>query len=80
MVYVAGFDIGGANTKVSLVKVENGILREIQTAKKYFPIWRAGKDKLVNILREITDEVMHGVKLEAVGVTITAELSDAYWC
>nr|MDO8043404.1 hydantoinase/oxoprolinase family protein [Candidatus Baldrarchaeota archaeon] len=80
MVYVAGFDIGGANTKVSLVKVENGILREIQTAKKYFPIWKAGKDKLVNILREITDEVMHGVKLEAVGVTITAELSDAYWC
>jgi len=80
MVYVAGFDIGGANTKASLVKIEEGILKEMRTVKKYFPIWKAGKDKLVDILQEVTREIMRGVKLEAVGVTITAELSDAYWC
>ncbi len=80
MVYVAGFDIGGANTKASLIRVEEGVLKEIRTVKKYLPLWKVGKDKLLDTLHEIGTEIMRGVKLEAVGVTITAELSDVYWC
>lgn len=74
---VLGLDIGGANTKAAYVRSEAGILKEIRTAQKYFPMWK-NPDGLSAVLTELTEKIRDGESLEAVGVTMTAELSDTY--
>ena len=73
---IAGFDIGGANTDVAVVDFdESGNITRVETDFIYLPMW-IKKDKLKEALKDlvgsITDEV------DAVGVSMTAELVDAY--
>jgi len=79
MLNVIGWDIGGANVKAAFIKVDRGIVKELKTAIEYFPIWRVGKEKLPEVLKQLTKRTANTTKLNAVGVTMTAELSDAYW-
>jgi hypothetical protein len=60
------FDIGGANTKKLVM--DGG---KIQSSIHYFPIWKK-KDELSNFLQELGEEA------DAVGITLTAELSDVF--
>ena len=76
MVNVLGFDIGGANTKAAFVNVKNGKLVKSEVAVEYFPVWKH-PEKLANVLLAIKEHLGTG-KLDGVGVTMTAELSDAY--
>ena len=76
MVDVLGYDIGGANTKAILVNVKNGVLLKTKIAIEYFPIWKQ-PEKLTAVLLALKEQLGVG-KLDGVGVTMTAELSDAY--
>ena len=76
MVNVLGYDIGGANTKAAFIKTQNGKLQDVKVAIEYFPVWR-DREKLTSILLKLKEQL--GAKgLDGLGVTMTAELSDAY--
>ncbi len=77
MVTVIGWDIGGANTKAALIRTENGCVEEFKTAIEYFPVWK-DSNKLVNVLLTLKERLGGTAKLDCMGLTITAELSDAY--
>jgi probable H4MPT-linked C1 transfer pathway protein len=76
LVAVLGFDIGGANTKAALLIVENGEVQFCRVAVEYFPVWK-DPNKLANVLTALKEKLCDD-KLDALGVTMTAELSDAY--
>ena len=73
---IAGFDIGGANTDVAVVDFdESGNIIDLKTDYVYLPMWMKKeelKDALKYLLGSFGDEV------DAVGVSMTAELVDAY--
>ena len=76
MVNVIGWDIGGANTKAAFVNTEAGAIKEVKVAVEYFPFWKEPQ-KLTDVLLRLKARLYMG-KLDGVGVTMTAELSDAY--
>jgi probable H4MPT-linked C1 transfer pathway protein len=76
LVFVLGFDIGGANTKAALINAEKGVVHSVDVSVRYFPIWKE-PEKLTNILTELKQKLSRD-KIDAVGVTMTAELADAY--
>ena len=53
-------------------------MQEPRTAIKYFPVWKSGKEQLAQVLEKLKKDVVGSAALDGVGVTITAELSDAY--
>jgi probable H4MPT-linked C1 transfer pathway protein len=76
LVEVLGFDIGGANTKATLLIVENGKVKRAKVEVEYFPIWK-DPNRLPKVLLGLKDRLRIN-KMDALGVTMTAELSDAY--
>ena len=76
MVDVLGYDVGGANTKAAFVRVKRGKLLNAEVASKYFPVWKHPA-KLSNVLLRLKEQLGAG-RFDGVGVTMTAELSDAY--
>jgi len=76
LVVVLGFDIGGANTKAALLAVEKGKVKFCRVAVEYFPVWK-DPNKLTKVLTALKEKLCTD-KLDALGVTMTAELSDAY--
>ncbi|MFP3984794.1 MAG: hydantoinase/oxoprolinase family protein [Candidatus Bathyarchaeia archaeon] len=79
MVNVVGLDVGGVSTKAAFIKTEDGSVKELKTAIKYFPIWKDGKEKLPKVVEKLIENLVRSVTLDGVGVTMTAELSDVYW-
>jgi hypothetical protein len=77
-VNIIGWDIGGVNTKAALIKTRKGKVRELKTAIEYFPVWKRGKEKLPAVLEKLRNQLAASTRLDGVGVTMTAELSDAY--
>jgi probable H4MPT-linked C1 transfer pathway protein len=77
LVNVIGWDIGGANTKIAFVSTKNGVIHELKTAIEYFPVWK-DPEKLSKVLLGLKKRLSGSVRLECVGVTMTAELADAY--
>jgi len=78
LVNVLGFDIGGANTKAALLKTQGEEVKHLKTRIQYFPVWKRGKEQLPEILKKLRSALAASELLDAVAVTITAELSDAY--
>jgi probable H4MPT-linked C1 transfer pathway protein len=76
LVSVLGFDIGGANTKAALINAEKGVVHSVEVSVRYFPIWKE-PEKLTSVLIELKQKLIKD-KIDAVGVTMTAELADAY--
>jgi (4-(4-[2-(gamma-L-glutamylamino)ethyl]phenoxymethyl)furan-2-yl)methanamine synthase len=76
LVNVLGFDIGGANTKAAFVCVKNGKQVHSEVAFEYFPVWKQ-QESLSNVLLMLKQR-LGASDLNGVGVTMTAELSDAY--
>ena len=62
-------DIGGANTKAAWLRCNRGL----RTVSRPFEIWR-DREALSVVLREVAAEVA----ADAVAITMTAELSDAF--
>ena len=76
IVKIAGFDIGGANTDLAVVKFDDkGEICSIKTDFLYFPMWLK-KDKLGKALLELVENEIEDI--DAVGICMTAELVDAY--
>ncbi len=78
MVNVLGLDIGGANTKAAFVKTKNGKVVETKTTSKYFPFWKRDKAPLPEMLSNIINGLCNSTTLDAISVTMTAELSDVF--
>ncbi|MEM4243881.1 MAG: hydantoinase/oxoprolinase family protein [Candidatus Bathyarchaeia archaeon] len=72
-----GLDIGGANTKAAFLRTKDGEVAELKTASEYFPVWK-DKNKLTSVLLALKKRLSGAAQLDGVGVTMTAELSDAY--
>jgi len=79
VVNVLGLDIGGANTKAAFLKTQDGTVKELRTSMEYFPIWKKGKEQLPKVLEKLKKRLVNSTALDGVGLTMTAELSDAYW-
>jgi probable H4MPT-linked C1 transfer pathway protein len=73
---VLGLDIGGANIKAAYAQTLKGVIKDVKVKSEYFPIWK-DPQKLIDVLCRLKLGAFGG-KLDAVGVTMTAELSDAY--
>jgi probable H4MPT-linked C1 transfer pathway protein len=72
---IAGFDIGGANTDVAIVDFDDsGNIIQIETDFVYLPMWTK-KDQLKESLRDLLGA---SKDVEAIGISMTAELVDAY--
>ena len=78
MVKVIGFDVGGVNTKAAYVETEGGKVIELRTASEYFPAWRRSLEQLPVMLGGLLERLKGSSGLDGVGLTMTAELSDAY--
>ena len=77
VVNVLGLDIGGANIKATFLQTQNATMQELRTLVEYFPVWKS-KKKLPRVLEKLAKSLTNSTALNGVGVTITAELSDAY--
>jgi probable H4MPT-linked C1 transfer pathway protein len=78
MVKTVGFDIGGVNTKAAYVETDGGSVVEFRTASEYFPVWIRSLDQLPGMMGDILEQLKGSSVLDGVGLTMTAELSDAY--
>lgn len=76
MAKALGLDIGGANSKAAYGVTQKGAIKEIKVAVEYFPVWKEPA-KLTEALLKLKASLSQD-KLDCVGVTMTAELSDAY--
>ncbi|NYB52237.1 MAG: H4MPT-linked C1 transfer pathway protein [Methanobacteriaceae archaeon] len=73
---IAGFDIGGANTDLAVVEFnEKREILDIRTDFSYLPMW-IKKDELPTTLIELLGQDLK--EIDAVGVSMTAELADSY--
>lgn len=75
---ILGLDIGGANVKAGLIEVSNRNISECRSQVKYFPLWKDGKEKLSTIIQELYMDIVNSDKIDALGITITAEVSDVF--
>jgi hypothetical protein len=73
---VLGYDIGGANTKAAFLQTQKGKLQDVRLAVEYFPVWKE-PEKLASVLLTLKER-LGARRLDGLGVTMTAELSDAY--
>jgi (4-(4-[2-(gamma-L-glutamylamino)ethyl]phenoxymethyl)furan-2-yl)methanamine synthase len=76
LVDVIGYDVGGANTKAAYIRVRGGKCFNTRVAVEYFPVWKH-PEELVDVLLKLKRQLCE-YKLDGIGVTTTAELSDAY--
>ncbi len=76
MVNVIGFDIGGANIKAAWISTRKSKVEDAKVAVEYFPIWK-NHDKLADTLLRIEESFCRD-RFDGIGLTMTAELSDAY--
>lgn len=80
---ILGLDIGGANTKVALLKFDKGIIIKASSSIEYFPFWEKTLKDIPEMLSRITNALLNqnNLKLEDINyfaITITCELSDAF--
>lgn len=74
---VAGFDIGGANTDLAVIDFEDGEIKNIEVDFAYLPMW-SNNDDLQKVLIDLIENVCPIDEIDAVGISMTAELVDAY--
>ena len=74
---IAGFDIGGANTDLAVIDFENGEIKNIEVDFAYLPMW-SNNDDLSRVLVELIEKICPVLQIDAVGISMTAELVDAY--
>ena len=72
---ILGFDIGGANTKAVMLSINQDQAQPVFKSQ-YYPFWKDNPERLANMLKKLgnpTDQT-----IQAIAVTITAELSDIF--
>ena len=74
---IAGFDIGGANTDLAVIDFEGEEIKNIEVDFAYLPMW-SNNDDLSRVLIELIEKICPVSQIDAVGISMTAELVDAY--
>ncbi|MGN0176293.1 MAG: hydantoinase/oxoprolinase family protein [Methanobrevibacter sp.] len=74
---VAGFDIGGANTDLAIIDFDGEEIVNIEVDFAYLPMW-SNNDDLSHVLIELIEKICPISEIDAVGISMTAELVDAY--
>ena len=74
---IAGFDIGGANTDLAVIDFDAGEIKNIEVDFAYLPMW-SNNDDLSDVLIELIEKICPVSEIDAVGISMTAELVDAY--
>ena len=74
---IAGFDSGGANTDLAIIDFEDGEIKNIEVDFEYLPMW-SNNDELSHVLIELIEKICPVSEIDAVGISMTAELVDAY--
>ena len=74
---IAGFDIGGANTDLAVIDFEGEAIRNMEVDFAYLPMW-SNNDDLSRVLIELIEKICPVCEIDAVGISMTAELVDAY--
>ena len=74
---IAGFDIGGANTDLAIIDFENNEIKNIEVDFAYLPMWSNNED-LSEVLIDLIENICPIKEIDAVGISMTAELVDAY--
>jgi probable H4MPT-linked C1 transfer pathway protein len=77
MISLVGWDIGGVNVKASCLVMEKGKFRQSRVASRPFEIWR-NKDHLPEVLRKVFNDCTLEFPIQAMSVTMSAELSDVF--
>lgn len=75
---IIGWDIGGVNIKAALVEIGNGKIKEFKSQSKFHPMWLKKPEYLPEIL-SVIQETLSPKMPDLMAITITAELSDAYF-
>jgi len=74
---IAGLDIGGANTDLAIVDFKDGNIEKIAINFEYLPMWSNNND-LIPTLKKLIEEITPIDSIDAVGISMTSELVDAY--
>ena len=74
---IAGFDIGGANTDLAIIDFDNDEIKNLDVDFAYLPMWSNNND-LSKVLVELIENICPVSEIDAVGISMTAELVDAY--
>ncbi|MDO5848294.1 MAG: hydantoinase/oxoprolinase family protein [Methanobrevibacter sp.] len=74
---IAGFDIGGANTDLAIIDFDGDEIKNIEVDFAYLPMW-SNNDDLQNVLVDLIEKICPIDEIDAVGISMTAELVDAY--
>ena len=74
---IAGFDIGGANTDLAIIDFEDGEIKKIIVDFEYLPMW-SQNDRLESVLIDLIERNLPVEQIDAVGISMTAELVDAF--
>lgn len=74
---IVGFDIGGANTDLAIVDFEDNKIKNIEVDFAYLPMWSNNND-LEEVLVSLIEKTCPLDSIDAVGISMTAELVDAY--
>jgi probable H4MPT-linked C1 transfer pathway protein len=78
-----GLDIGGANTKATLIEYSNSNKFHSYSYVEYFPFWEQSLKEIPKMLNRIINQLVirngYSMKIiDNIAITITAELSDAF--
>ncbi|MEJ2295003.1 MAG: hydantoinase/oxoprolinase family protein [Candidatus Lokiarchaeota archaeon] len=81
---ILGLDIGGANTKAALLEFTEGNITRSASVIEYFPFWEKTNKDIINMLNRLVKNVrsnwpLSKEEIEYIAVSITAELSDAFY-
>jgi probable H4MPT-linked C1 transfer pathway protein len=77
MISLVGWDIGGVNVKATCLVMEDEKFRQSRVVSRPFEIWR-NKSHLPEVLREVFNDCTREFPIQAMSVTMSAELSDVF--
>lgn len=78
MVNILGFDIGGVNIKVSFLRYCSQTDYQLHSLSKFYPMWLNDLHAFSSLLKELVRELVKEAPIDLCGITLTAEVSDAY--
>ncbi|WP_409199692.1 hydantoinase/oxoprolinase family protein [Methanobrevibacter sp. DSM 116169] len=74
---IAGLDIGGANTDLAIVDFKENKINSIKIEYEYLPMW-SNNHELTERLKKLIEKICPIESLDAVCISMTSELVDAY--
>ncbi|HUX99764.1 MAG TPA: hydantoinase/oxoprolinase family protein [Candidatus Deferrimicrobium sp.] len=79
MVNVVGFDVGGVNIKGAFITYSSNQIVKKRIQSQFYPMWLHTPEELPILLQDMIRELALDEPIDAIGITMTAEVSDAYY-